>query len=91
MLCMNHQQNPWIALTWAPEGKRSRGQPRETWWTTVEEERQKMGFTTWNEAVATARDIADTRRQVHGPVLPEEGQMMMMIRICTISVTSCIN
>ena len=67
MLCMNHQQNPYIALTWAPEGKRSRGQPRETWWTTVEEERQKMGFTTWNEAVATARDIHCSRYEGTSP------------------------
>ena len=66
---MDHQQNPRIALTWAPEGKRSRGWPRETWRITVEGERQKMGFATWNEAVAAVRDRADLTRQVSGPIL----------------------
>ena len=33
---MYHHQNPCIALTWAPEGKRSRGRPKETWRRTVE-------------------------------------------------------
>ena len=44
MLHMNNQQNPCISLTWAPEGKRTRGQPKVTWRGTVERERQKMGF-----------------------------------------------
>jgi len=69
---MDHQQNPRIALTWAPEGKRSRGRLNETWRRTVEEERQKMGFATWNEAVAAARDGVYWRKQVNGPILPEE-------------------
>ncbi len=30
VLRMDHQQNPHIVLTWAPEGKTSRGRPRET-------------------------------------------------------------
>jgi len=30
VLRMDHHQNPHIALTWAPEGKRSRGRPKET-------------------------------------------------------------
>ena len=46
VLRMDHHQNPRIALTWAPGGKRSRGRPRETWRRTVELERQKMGFAT---------------------------------------------
>jgi len=71
---MDHQQNPCIALAWAPKGKRSRGRPRETWRRTVEGERQKMGFATWNEAVAAMRDRADWGRQVNGPILPEESQ-----------------
>ena len=31
-----------------------------------------MGFATWNEAVATARDRADWRKKVNGAILPEE-------------------
>lgn len=42
--CMDHQQNPPIAVTWAIKGRRSREQPRETWKTTVEGERQKKGL-----------------------------------------------
>ena len=37
-------------------------------------ERQKMGFATWNEAVATASDRTVWRRRVNGPTLPEESQ-----------------
>ena len=72
VLRMNNQQNPRIALTWAPEGKRTRGRPKVTWRRTVEGERQKMGFTTWSEAATAARDRAGWRRQVKGPILPEE-------------------
>ena len=71
---MDHQQNPCIALTWAPEGKSSRGRPSETWRRAVEGEREKMGFATWNEAVAAARARADWRRQVNGPILQEKSQ-----------------
>ena len=35
---MDHQQNPCIALAWAPEGTRSRGGSRETWGRTTERE-----------------------------------------------------
>ena len=31
-----------------------------------------MGFTTWSEAATAARDRAGWRRQVNGPILPEE-------------------
>jgi len=31
-----------------------------------------MGFATWSEAVTPARDRADWRRQINGPILPEE-------------------
>jgi len=34
------------ALTWAPEGKRRRGRPRETGRRTVEKERNKLGWHT---------------------------------------------
>lgn len=40
----------------------------------MEGERQKMGFTTWNKAVATVSDRTVWRRQVNGPTLPEESQ-----------------
>ena len=33
---------PRIASTWAPEGKRSRGRPKETWRGTVEGERLSL-------------------------------------------------
>ncbi len=48
--------NPRIALTWAPEGRRRRGRPKETWRRTIEGERRKMGFATWAEAVNVAED-----------------------------------
>lgn len=50
---------PTHCLTGAPEGKRSKGRPREMWRRTVEGERQKMDFATWNEAAAAAGDRAD--------------------------------
>ncbi|KAL9977341.1 hypothetical protein ACROYT_G014733 [Oculina patagonica] len=44
------------ALTWAPEGKRRRGRPRETWRRTVETERNRLGWRSWGTAVASAAD-----------------------------------
>ena len=35
-------------------------------------ERQKMGFATWSKAVTAARDREGWRKQVNGPILPEE-------------------
>ena len=72
VLRMDHHQNLRIALIWAPEGKRSRGRPRETWRRTVEGERLKMGFATWTEAVTTAGNRVEWRKQINGPILPEE-------------------
>ena len=80
VLRMNNQQNPRIALTWAPEGKKSRLRPKVTWSRTVEGERQKMGFATWSEAVTAARDRAGWRRQVNGPILLEETLKISQIR-----------
>ena len=40
VLRMDRHQNPRIALTWAPGGKRSRGRPKETWRRTVEGQRR---------------------------------------------------
>jgi len=69
---MDHQ-NTRIPLTWAPEGERSIGRPKGTW-RKLSQERgtQKMGFATWNEIVTIARDRADWKRQVNGPIHPEE-------------------
>ena len=47
---------PRTAITWAPEGKRKRGRPKETWRRTVERERCEMRFQTWREAVQVAKD-----------------------------------
>ena len=44
------------ALTWAPEGKRRRGRPRETWTRNVAKERNKLGWHSWRAAVASASD-----------------------------------
>ena len=70
VLCMDHHQNLRIALTLEPEGKRSRGRPKETWRRTVEGERQKMGFATCMEAVTAARNREEWRKQINGPILP---------------------
>jgi len=40
----------------APDGKRSRGRPKETWRRNVEGEREKTGFATWTEAVTVAKN-----------------------------------
>ena len=68
-LRVDHQQNPRIALTWALEGKKSGGRPREARRKAVEGERQKMGFATSNKAVAAERDKADWRGLANGPIL----------------------
>ena len=44
------------ALTWAPEGKRRRGRPRETWRRTIEKERNQLGWHSWEAAAASAAD-----------------------------------
>jgi len=58
-----------MCSSWAPEGKRGRGWPRETWRRTAVGERDKMGLATWNEAVAMVRDRAVWARQVNDPIL----------------------
>ena len=44
------------ALTWAPEGKRRRGRPRETLRRTAEKERNQLGWHSWGLAAASAAD-----------------------------------
>ena len=43
------------ALGWTPEGRRARGRPKTTWRRTVERERNKAGWKSWNVAKAAAR------------------------------------
>ena len=54
------------ALTWAPEGKRKRGRPRETWRRTVEKERNQLGWQSWEAAVASAADRDGWRNLLAG-------------------------
>ena len=49
VLRMDNSCLPRVAQTWAPEGKRKRGRPKETWRETVEKERMAMGFNSWVE------------------------------------------
>jgi hypothetical protein len=42
ILRKDNNNNTKIALTWAPEGKRKRGRPKETWRRTTERERSEM-------------------------------------------------
>jgi hypothetical protein len=56
ILMRDNSNNRKIALTWAPEGKRKRGRPNETWGRTTERERSDMGWTSWREAELAGRD-----------------------------------
>ena len=47
------------ALGWTPEGRRARGRPKTTWRRTVEKEREKAGWRSWNVARAEARNRED--------------------------------
>ena len=58
-----------IALSWTPQGKRSRGRPRETWRRTAERERKEYGFTSWEGAGAAARSKAEWRSFINGPIV----------------------
>ena len=40
---LRRDENTKVVMTWAPEGKRKKGRPKETWRRTVERERQEMG------------------------------------------------
>ena len=70
VLRMDANQHLKTALTWAPEGKRSRGRPRETWRRTAEKERTALGFASWSEAAVVTRDRMAWRRKLSGPFLP---------------------
>ena len=68
VLRMDPNKHPKTALTWAPEGRRSRGRPKETWQRTAEKERTAMGFVSWSKATVAARDRVTWRRRVSGPI-----------------------
>ena len=66
MLRMDNSCLPRVALTWAPEGKRKRGRPKETWRRTVEKERMAMGFNSWVEAGLAAANRVSWRSMIAG-------------------------
>jgi hypothetical protein len=63
-LRLDHDENPHIALTWTPDGKRRRGRPREAWRRTVTRERTKLGWNSWIAAEHRARDRSRWREDV---------------------------
>ena len=50
------QPDCFTALGLTPKGRRARGRPKTTWRRTVERERNKAGWKSWNVAKAAARD-----------------------------------
>ena len=67
---MDNNRNARTALDWAPEGKRKRGRPKETWRRTVEKERkhlriQHMGR--GNQTSARLIKMERTRSWPHSP------------------------
>ena len=76
-----------VAMMWAPEGKRKRGQPRTklTWRRTIEKERMRGEWKTWDEmqAVATERSKwmchLGTRRIITGNVRTTFGHLTLYI------------
>lgn len=67
ILRMDANQHPKTALSWAPEGKRRPGRPRETWRRTVEKERGTLEFKSCSEAAVVARDRVAWRRRLSSP------------------------
>ena len=64
---------PRVALTWAPEGKRKRGRPKERWRRTVEKERiMAMGLNSWVEAGLALANRVSWRGMISGPILHTE-------------------
>ena len=55
VLRMDHHSHLRIALTWVPEGKRTRGRPRETWRRTVERDIKDRGLRSWAKAATAAK------------------------------------
>lgn len=71
VLRMDNSCFPRVALTWALEGKRKRGRPKETCRRTVEKERMAIGFNSWLEAglAAANRVHVSWRSTISGPIL----------------------
>ena len=70
VLRMDANQHPKTASTWAPEGRRSHGRPRETWHRTAEKERTALGFASWSEESVVARDRMAWYRRISSPFPP---------------------
>ena len=68
-LRMDHNSHPRTSLTWAPEGKRKRGRPRETWRRTVERELKTRDLRTWAEAASAAADRIAWRERACSPIV----------------------
>ena len=72
VLRMDNSSLPRVALTWAPEGKRNRGRPREIWRKTVEKERMVIGYCSWVETGLAAADRVSWRSKISGPTFHTE-------------------
>ena len=72
VLRMDNSGPPRVALAWAPEGKRKRGRPIETWRRTVEKKRMAMGFNSWVEAGLRAANRVSWRSMISGAILHME-------------------
>ena len=72
VLRMDNSCLPRVSLTWAPEGKRKRGRPKETWRRTVEKGRMAIGFNSWVEAGLAAANRVSWRSMISGPILYTE-------------------
>ena len=72
VLRMDNSGLPRVALTWAPEGKRKRGRPKETWRRTLKKERMAIGFNSWVEAGLAAANRVSWRSMISGPILHME-------------------
>ena len=73
VLRMALNRNAYVALCWAPCGKRSRGRPRETWRRTVEKECAELGLTSWVAAAALGKNRDRWRALIPDPI-PHSGQ-----------------
>ena len=64
VLRKDRNDNCAVALSWTPEGLRSRGRPATTWRRMVEDERESAGWSSWNTARQAAQDRPQWRRDV---------------------------
>ena len=56
VLRMPREHHCATALTWTPMGKRKVSRPKTTWCRTVEKEKTVVGWKSWEEARALAKD-----------------------------------